>query len=257
MDLREIEWTDQMAVADIVNKDYRAGEVFRRYNISYCCGGKSSLAAACDIRGLNIEEVMDALRKSTRNYCIPNVINFEKWDVGFLSRYIVNVHHDYLNSSMPGLLSSLDSFVKEHVKRYPYLVKVQETFSLLNGMLYGLMKKEEEVIFPYIQQVLHTFKYREPYAGLFIRTLRKPVEAALFQGHEKVIDLLFSLRHYTNKYNSPENACLNHKVVLSRLKELDNDLMQHIYLETKLLYPKLLEMEKELLASYGNQNREP
>jgi regulator of cell morphogenesis and NO signaling len=37
-------------------------------------------------------------------------------------------------------------------------------------------------------------------------------------------------------------------VVIAKLKELDNDLLQHIYLEETVLFPKVLKMEKELLA---------
>jgi iron-sulfur cluster repair protein YtfE (RIC family) len=31
------------SVAEIVNMDYRTGEVFKKYNINFCCGGEVSL----------------------------------------------------------------------------------------------------------------------------------------------------------------------------------------------------------------------
>jgi len=35
-------------------------------------------------------------------------------------------------------------------------------------------------------------------------------------------------------------------VALSKLKELDADLVQHIYLENEILFPKAIQVEKEL-----------
>ncbi|MEO5595076.1 MAG: hypothetical protein ABIR15_04535 [Chitinophagaceae bacterium] len=50
-----------------------------------------------------------------------------------------------------------------------------------------------------------------------------------------------------NSFLPPENACVSHIVTLSRLKELDNDMMQHIYLENEILFPRALAIERELM----------
>jgi regulator of cell morphogenesis and NO signaling len=51
----------------------------------------------------------------------------------------------------------------------------------------------------------------------------------------------------TNDYTPPSNACVSHKVTFSKLRELDNDLMQHMHLENNILFPRAIEMEKILL----------
>ena len=109
------------------------------------------------------------------------------------------------------------------------------------------MQVEDSEVFPYIRQLAHAFKHNEPYASLFIRTMRKPVKETLFKGHETVIEIIFSLRELTRLYTPPEKACINHRVMLSKLKELDNDLVQHLYLEEKVLFPKVEWMEKECI----------
>ena len=77
--------------------------------------------------------------------------------------------------------------------------------------------------------------------------LRKPVEETMFKGHEIITDIIVSIRMLTNKYTTPENVCISHKVVIAKLKELDNDLMQHLYLEQSILFPRAMAIEKELL----------
>jgi regulator of cell morphogenesis and NO signaling len=58
---------------------------------------------------------------------------------------------------------------------------------------------------------------------------------------------LNKLRTLTNNYTPPDNACITHKVTFAKLKEFDKDLVQHIHLESNILFPKAIEMEKELL----------
>jgi regulator of cell morphogenesis and NO signaling len=108
------------------------------------------------------------------------------------------------------------------------------------------MEHEEKVIFPYVRQIQHAYQYSEPYAGLFVKTLRKPIEFIMEQEHETSVNDLLQLRKLTNNYTPPLNACLTHKVVFSKLKEIDSDISRHIYLENEILFPQVVEMENKL-----------
>jgi regulator of cell morphogenesis and NO signaling len=105
------------------------------------------------------------------------------------------------------------------------------------------------VIFPYIKQISHAYQSSEPYAALLVRTLRKPVEEMMHREHEQVMDYLRLSREITSNYVPPADACVTHRVCFSQLQELDNDLVQHVHLETDILFPKALAMEKELLRT--------
>ena len=108
------------------------------------------------------------------------------------------------------------------------------------------LQQEEEILFPYIRQIAHAYNSKESYASLLVRTLRKPVEEVMKYEHESISRILHSLREYTNNYTPPENACVSHQVAFSMLKELDHDLVQHVFLENEILFPKAIAMEKEL-----------
>jgi regulator of cell morphogenesis and NO signaling len=117
---------------------------------------------------------------------------------------------------------------------------------LHNTMLPHLLQ-EEEVIFPYIRQIAHAYESRESYASLLVRTLRKPVEDIMHHEHKLLEKVLYQFRILTNGYTPPEASCTSHRLSFSLLRELDEDLVQHIYLENEILFPKAVLMEKELL----------
>jgi regulator of cell morphogenesis and NO signaling len=245
--LQPLEINHNSLVADIVASDYRTADVFRKYGIGYCCGGKWPVGIACGMQGVDADKVQAELQWTTRTNHISNLLDYAEWDIAFLIDYIINIHHQYLKKSLPATQNILNEFAAEHVKKFPYLAELEKKFDLLVKQLLPSIQQEEEVLFPYIRQILHAQKHKEPYAALLIRTLRKPVEETMYKGHAIVSDIILSIRNITNQYTIPENVCISHKVVIAKLKELDNDLMQHLYLEQSVLFPRAVAIEKEVL----------
>jgi regulator of cell morphogenesis and NO signaling len=200
------------------------------------------------MRGIDAAAILAELETATRTIHVSTQLDFANWDIDFLIDYLINVHHRYLKKSLPETQHVLAEFSKEHNKKFPYLVELEKKFDLLIKKLVPSLLEEEEVIFPYIRQIAHAHQHKEPYAALFVRTMRKPVEETMFKGHEIVNDIILSIRTITNKYTTPENVCISHKVVIAKLKELDNDLMQHLYLEQSVLFPRAMAIEKEVLS---------
>ena len=238
---------DNSFISDIVTHDYRTADVFRKYDIEYCCGGKWSLDAICMMKGLDINQIKTELEKATRTIHLFNNLHFNEWPLDFLADYIINIHHSYLKQSMHEIKKMLVSFIEEHVKKYPNLGALEVSFNQLYREVFPHMRQEEEILFPYIKQIYHAYSANESYASLLVRTLRKPVEEVMTKDHESAMNHLHQFRLLTNEYTPPANACVSHKVSFAKLRELDNDLTQHIHLENNILFPKAIAIEKELL----------
>jgi regulator of cell morphogenesis and NO signaling len=249
MFLNQYSINENSFISDIVTHDYRTADVFRRYGIEYCCGGKWTLEAVCMMKGIDLVQIKKELEQAIRNIQVSNFLRFDEWPVDFLSDYIVNVHHNYLKQTMPEVRKMLRSFVEEHVKKYPYLRELESAFLQLNREVFPHMNQEEEILFPYIKQIYHAYTSRESYASLLVRTLRKPVEEVMAKEHESAIKHLQKFRTLSGDYTPPVNACVSHKVTLAKLRELDNDLSQHIHLENNILFPKAIAIEKDLLKA--------
>jgi regulator of cell morphogenesis and NO signaling len=248
MFLHQIDILKDSFITDIVRQDYRTASVFRKYDIDFCCGGKCPLGTICETKGLDFDKVRTELKNAVRTIRLSNTLQFDKWDIDFLTAYIINVHHRYLRESLPRIQDQLERFTKSHTKQYPYLSELLAQFANLYKEFFPHLDQEEEVLFPYIRQIAHAYQSKESYASLLVRTLRKPVENVMQHEHGSVVKIIQQLRKLTTNYTPPEKACINHQVTFSLLKELDNDLVQHLYLENQILFPKAISMEKELLG---------
>jgi regulator of cell morphogenesis and NO signaling len=236
-----------LTVAEIVTKDYRTADVFRKYGIEYCCGGRSSLKMACEANGVNLQKLSKELEEVTRDVQIPGNFNFNDWDIDFLTDYLVNVHHYYLRKNLPQLQDHLERFAEGHRKKFPYVEELQRSVNQLVRTLNPHLEQEEEIIFPYIRQIGHAYHSRASYASLLVRTLRKPVEDIMQHEHDNTVKVVKRWRELTDNYTLPPHACVSHQVVFKKLREVDNDLCQHLHLENNILFPKAINMEKELL----------
>jgi regulator of cell morphogenesis and NO signaling len=235
------------SVSEIVIQDYRTAGIFMKYGIEYCCGGKFPLDMVCLSRGLEPGALLEELKQATREVRLPADPGYRDWPIDFLIDYIIHLHHRYIRQAVPAIGEHLTEFIREHERKIPELKALGEMYEKLAAEILPHLKDEEETVFPYIRQLAHAFNNREPYAVLLVRTLRKPLRKMIDDEHEKMAWLLMQLRKCTNNYTPPEKACVNHRVVFSRLNELDQDLSQHLYLETDILFPRTLEMERELL----------
>jgi regulator of cell morphogenesis and NO signaling len=251
MFLQSFEIDSSSFVSDIVANDYRTADVFRKYGIEYCCGGKWPLSTVCKMNGIEEKVLKDELKKATRTFQISASIPFEKWSIDFLTDYIVHVHHYYLDKNLPVLREILKDFVEGHAEKITYLPLLEKCFNRLYDELIPHMQHEEEVIFPYIRQVAHAFEDGDTFGALLVKTLRKPIGKMMDQEHSFLSEYIYKFRELTSNYMAPDRACTSHHVVFSKLKELDNDMVQHMYLESDLLFPRIIEMEKKLLEPEG------
>jgi len=237
---------EQALVTEILMKDYRTADVFKKYKIDYCCGARWPLQTACEMRGLDVATVKQELEEAVRTVQLSTALPFAQWPLDFLTDYIVQVHHSYLRHTLPALETHLTHFIAEHRKKFTWLDELQQQFTRLHNSLPEYMAQEEESIFPYIKQVNRAYTSKDALAGLYTRTLRKPVEKVMELEHQLIVDVLQRIRKLTNDYTLPANACRSHWVVFMKLHELDNDLVQHMHLEKKILLPRLLSLETEL-----------
>ncbi|HEY4966767.1 MAG TPA: DUF542 domain-containing protein [Puia sp.] len=234
------------SISDMVKKDYRTADVFKKHQLSFCCGGNILLKSACEAKGINFDVLLEELRVSTRDLRISNDLPFDEWKIDFLIDFISNIHHTYLYQTIPKLSATLESFTVGHQDKYPELINVRGLFEELGGILMTHNKHEDEIIFPYIKQIDSAYRRKEPYGNLFVRTLRKPL-SLVEKEHRQIQDLLNALQGATNHFTAPDIACLNYVVHYKKLEELYNNLLQHKYLEQELLFPKAIAIEQKLL----------
>ena len=229
-------------LGEIAAKDLRKAEVFKKYGLDFCCGGKKTLEEACKVKGVDIVKVKEELERHSDNLSKMPQHDFNSWNLTFLTDYIVNVHHSYVQQNIPILADLSQKVADHHGKTNPELNSIKDKVDEMLSELKVHMKKEENILFPYIKQLESSKTTGSPAPGGF-GSILQPI-SVMENDHDIVGNLADEIRVLSSNYTTPANACNSYSLLYKKLAEFEDDLHMHIHLENNILFPRAVEMEK-------------
>jgi regulator of cell morphogenesis and NO signaling len=232
-------------VGEIAAKDLRKAEVFKKYGIDFCCGGKKTLKQACAEANIDAAPVEAALEASNSATAQGNSNDYNRWQADFLADYIYNQHHIYYYEEGPVISDLADKVAARHGHHFTELYEVRELYKELQGELHSHFIKEEKVLFPFIKAIIKAKRTGDFSEVEAFPSVKEPVQMMEME-HEGAGEILLQLRKTTNNYRLPEDACNSFSLLYKKLEALEADLHQHIHLENNILFPKALQLEREL-----------
>ena len=235
----------EKTVGEIVALDYRAAAVFEKYGIDFCCKGNIPVDEACERKHVFTEDVMREL-KLLLTGSDNTGDDFASWSPAYLADYIEQKHHSYVTEKTPVILRFLDKLSSTHGHRHPELLEINRLFSDSAVELAMHMKKEETILFPLIRKMKMSAPDVMPEHPLTIGIIQSPI-AVMMEEHDHEGDRFRMIDALTNHYQPPADACNTYKATYALLQEFENDLHLHIHLENNILFPKAVQMERELM----------
>ena len=233
--------TQEKTIGDFVAENFRTAEVFKKYNIDFCCKGGRTVEEACDKKKVSPEEIYKELEEVANRK--SEDIDFNSWPLDLLADYVEKTHHRYVEEKSAMLIPYLNKLCKVHGERHPELFEINELFIGSAQDLAAHMKKEELILFPFIKQMVEAKKNGEPLPAPRFGTVENPV-AMMKHEHEAEGERFVKIAELTNNYEFPDDAWGTYQVTYRMLEDFQNDLHKHIHLENNILFPKAIAMEK-------------
>lgn len=225
----------QLTLAQIINHNFRASEVFEKFHLDFCCKGKRTLEEACTEQSLPLAEVKTKLEDTlSKNEPSPD---FDKMNLAELCEFIVQRHHTYIRKELPQILAYLQKVASKHGERHPELYSIFEIFKTVKEEMESHMQKEELILFPRIKELQKLIDLKKGHLQLKINDLQSPI-TVMEQEHDHAGSLLKKIRVLSNDYNPPIDACTTYRLSYAVLQAFEFDLHQHVHLENNILFPK-------------------
>ena len=236
--MKNLEFTP---IGQIVASNYNTARVFTAHNLDFCCGGGITLSKACQQNGINLNEIITEL-EVVFNSDESQSISSENPDQ--LIDNIINVHHRYVETTVPTLQLYLDKICRVHGHNHQELLEIKQHFDEGAKALLDHMRKEELILFPFIKAMVasrkNDFKLSAPHFG----DIENPIQ---MMEHEHDIEgtRFKRISELSSHYQVPEDACQTYKVTYAMLKEFEDDLHKHIHLENNVLFPEARQLYNE------------
>lgn len=234
-------------VGDIVAEDFRTAAVFERFGIDFCCGGRRSLAEACQTANADPQAVVRALSELPAQSATD--ADPTQWSVDRLIDHIVVTHHAYVRAAGPTIGRYLTKLIEVHGQRHPELVRVKACFEEIFTALGQHLVKEEQVLFPYIRDLA---KRAQDTCGSILSpfgTVANPIRM-MEREHQEAGDGMRIVRELTRGYAPPADGCTTYAVCMQELHRFERDLHEHVHLENNVLFPKAIDLEDRDGSAY-------
>ncbi len=242
--------TSQSIVGDIVANNYKTAEIFKHYNIDFCCGGQLSIEDACkkeNVSATDVDEILKSVKTFLRKNNEIQNIDFRNWPLDKLTDHIETKHHGYVEEKIPVLKQYLDKIESAHGKKHPELAEINDIFRDAAGQLVMHMKKEELILFPFIKKMAKAerdnLELEIPHFGTIKTPIGKMDEEHDFEG-----EAFRKIATLSNNYTVPKDGCNTYRVAFGMLQEFEEDLHLHIHKENNILFQRAITLEEKLLS---------
>jgi len=226
-------------VGEIMTRCPSLSKVFDETGIDYCCGGKQTLEAACEEKGIDSQAMLAMLEETSAIPTSKSVIDTANMSLTEQVDHIEQTHHAYLRDEFPRIDQLTKKVESVHGEKEPRLFQVRETFHELVTELLIHMMKEERVLFPMIRELETEDDGQLIHCGSISIPIRQ-----MESEHRQAGSNLEKLRLLTDNYTPPDWACITYQEMLSALAHLEHDLHLHIHKENNILFPRVILLEQ-------------
>ena len=214
----------ETTLADLAAERAGASRVFYRHGLDFCCHGRIRLDEACAKNGLAVADLVSEIQAETKR-----VVDFERWDerpLAELIGHVLDAFHAAHRAELPRLVEMARKVEARHADRDDRPRGLAMLLAHIGEELESHMQKEEQILFPML------LAGRGRMAAMPIHVME---EEHVDHGRN-----LERLRAITLDYVAPRDSCGTWRALYLGLRELDEQLMQHIHLENNVLFPRAM-----------------
>lgn len=231
--------TANTPVGILVAERTSRAEVFDRYGIDYCCGGKLPVRWFCEKKGLDLAAVLAALDAADE---APEAEPAPDWTRASLAQvvtHVVSTHHAYLRTTLPRLAELLAKVARPHDAAYTVLAELEPVFARFQAEMAAHMDQEEQVVFPLIIKLERGLADRALGERFLTQQLARMDRE--HHGAGRDLDVMASL---TQGFTQTGAAGDCHRALLVGLSEVFADTHRHVHLENSILFPRAAQLRE-------------
>ncbi len=159
-----------------------------------------------------------------------------------LTQHIRETHHAYLHAELPAIWTLFREAIAASPTSATELRGVGRLFGQFRSTLESHLRKEDEVLFPFIERLEHTLSAGEPAPQHVFGPLAIPIQV-LEAEHTFGDRLLARMRPIWQRWAPLGDSFPLQTALHDRLQILESDMQRHVHLEDAILFPRTIHLE--------------
>lgn len=237
-------------IGELVEQNYVFAAVLHYFGISFFEYEENSLDEVCRKFKVNPQQVMQELENwALQKEPTPEELFLHPIEV--LVEYLKKKHHYFLRHELP-FLSSMIAGIRPEKKYEALLADMRLMFPLFVDDFIHHIHEEENTLFRRIH-LLHQIERGEYNMVDAIALLDSTPIRELAAEHDAHDDEMEGIRRLTSNYQLSPPITVTMKVLYHELQSFEKELIIHAKIENDLLFPKAIELEKEVRRTLINK----
>jgi regulator of cell morphogenesis and NO signaling len=198
---------------------------------------ETPLDAVCRSRGIDpysVSVMLKDLREKGRLLDDPVL---RTYDIPQLIGYVLINHHHYMDEELPRLEKDLEWALLKEGGKFPELFPLQLKVRRFLETFREHMREEEAHFFPYFSMLAS-----DPQTTVLDPKGLEELTDVVRKEDLSLVEDLDAIRQATRWYHTPPGAGEAYRNLIHRLFLLEIDLRRHMEAETRVLFPKVLEL---------------
>ena len=235
-----MEISPDLTLGDLASEMEAVIPYFEEWKLDYTLEGDRTLREACEDMGIPLAETLKILRSIQMASALDH--HWQDRPLAELVAYLLQRHHPYTRLQMGKVEVLLQETIQVYGLQQPALLVLKELFLEMASEIRGHMAKEEEIVFPYLIQREEAEKKHESLPDPFLQIpfFREPIRILQWE-HRMTGEEWAQVHLLTDGYRLPENAHDSLQFLYWALKELKEDIHQHVHLENNILFHRAVE----------------
>ena len=223
----------KMKMADAINQYHSLLTVLPRLGIPLGFGEKS-IEQLCAEHHVSLPLFTLISRVYSDNDYYPTSNELQQCSMADILQYLVSSHKDYLENKLPHIEHHLNTLLEPMDKKYSTLIS--NFYAEFRKQMEKHFQYEEEVIFPYLRQILSEQEATESATDQ---------KNTFHQQHDDIEDTLDDLSNLLLKYIPAEISPTERVDMLLDVYALSNDIAKHAMMENRILVPYIQLLESK------------
>ena len=241
--------TPDMTIGDASKRIPAVKAAFERLGIDYCCGGSCKLQADLKVKGITVEQVIDAIQQGESDRSGHTDRDWSTASLTELADHIVDTHHVFMKRELPRINGLLAKVKAAHAREHGQMLgELAATFQNLRDELDPHLLKEEQILFPMMMAIDSFMAGNGKRPVSHCGTVQNPIRQMEHE-HENAGQALAHMRVLTDNYQLPDDACPTFTTLYEALDAMEKDLHEHIHLENNILFPAAVELEAAMTGA--------
>ncbi|MEN7550330.1 iron-sulfur cluster repair di-iron protein [Rapidithrix thailandica] len=232
-------------IIELVDENYTLAKVLHSFGIKFYKHSEQTLETICKSCSLGLDQLAKRLDELENNREIYLDENLQVASITVILQYLRHAHHVFVRYKLPYMNELIANVQPKYFTNRTLAKDLKFIFPHFVEDFVKHIYEEEDTLFSHIMKLQQAVKGDLGLYDLYKITQKYSIEA-FAEHHMEEDDEMDGIRALTNNYHMDEHTTVYTKVIYCELIAFEKDLAFHSRVENHILFPKALELEKEV-----------